>query len=697
MINENEKNTKCIRGKKKINKIMQVSLFLSIFLTSFLLISQNNQDNENQIPGENLMISTPKMAVSHESILIDGANATNDWDDHPTAISSGFGTLLEPYIITNLDIDGNNAETCIEIRNSTAYFNIEYNNLTNSGNIWNEENPLAGIKLINVTNFKINNNNIFGCNETGIYIRQSSNGSIIDNQIVNNIHWAFSAKNISQVEITQNNITYNQYGFKLSDSVNNSITYNNISDNEHSGLFFEDSFFNNVTNNSFSNNEWDGITLRNSGNNRFENNNFWKEGFYFESNSVNNLIDTSNLVNGKPIYYYENDIQIIFDGKENSVGQFILINCTNSILKNLKISNIGNGVQLLECNNISIIDCNISDILGVGIMIDNTHNSHFIRNILRNNDIVGIWGDGDNNTYLENTITTPHNGDYADFSLCIYGDNNLAYGNIIAGQQWVVGISGDFNQIYSNFVLNIESNISLGIIHDDGSNSWIFENIVNPELDTDEDGVNNYNEVISYHTHPGRWNPEIDFNDGVMLITDGIWQNIESGLYQVSCIDEDQTLWMMGLVKSSKVGDIKLTHFESNPSSYQELSYMNSSMFYKIELSENSEVEEPFEMDFYFPNGFYSEAEKEYLALYKLDEDEENWIQISSILDKNANKLKGMNLEANKLYAIGYKLNTSDINTEENIPGFPLLNLILQSSICFALITTYILKKKKEI
>ena len=47
-------------------------------------------------------------------------------------------------------------------------------------------------------------------------------------------------------------------------------------------------------------------------------------------------IDTTNLVNGKPLYYYKSEIELGPNNFSNA-GQVILVNCNNSVISNLII------------------------------------------------------------------------------------------------------------------------------------------------------------------------------------------------------------------------------------------------------------------------------------------------------------------------------------------------------------------------
>ena len=65
-------------------------------------------------------------------------------------------------------------------------------------------------------------------------------------------------------------------------------------------------------------------------------------------------IDSTNLVNGKPLYYYVNKV---FLGPSDfaNAGQVILASCSYSLISNISNSNLL-GISLYDCDN-----CNVSE------------------------------------------------------------------------------------------------------------------------------------------------------------------------------------------------------------------------------------------------------------------------------------------------------------------------------------------------
>ena len=65
----------------------------------------------------------------------------------------------------------------------------------------------------------------------------------------------------------------------------------------------------------------------------------------------------NNTVNGKPLYYYFNENDRLIDNWE--IGQLILVNCTNFIIKNVSISQTDWGLVFAFCNRCLTENCNI--------------------------------------------------------------------------------------------------------------------------------------------------------------------------------------------------------------------------------------------------------------------------------------------------------------------------------------------------
>ncbi len=132
----------------------------------------NSSKDEKYIDVKNISQSS----ITIPKVLIDDTDPARNWSY--TALTydwcNGKGELNDPYVIENITIDGENSGSCIEIRNSYIYFRIEGCTLYNSSldSFGNED---AGIKLVNVKNGKIINNNCSNNRGYGIFLYQNSN------------------------------------------------------------------------------------------------------------------------------------------------------------------------------------------------------------------------------------------------------------------------------------------------------------------------------------------------------------------------------------------------------------------------------------------------------------------------------------------------------------------------------------------
>ena len=166
-------------------------------------------------------------------------------------------------------------------------------------------------------------------------------------------------------------------------------------------------------------------------------------------------VDTSNKVNGKPIYFWVNqhDRSIPIDA-----GYVALIGCTNITVSNLKLSGNAEGVYLGSTENSTIINNVFSNNL-FGVSLDASNNNTISKNIISNNengiglgaglggfsandfiDLNVITGNGNiyfgaaaSNIVTKNNVTNSAIGIYTEYS----GVNILYNNNFIDNtKQW---------------------------------------------------------------------------------------------------------------------------------------------------------------------------------------------------------------------------------------------------------------------
>lgn len=345
-----------------------------------------------------------------------------------------FGTILVQT--NNIVIDGAghalqaNGDTLVGI-NIEGRSNVTVKNVVIQGFLGR-----TGILVTSSNNSIISKNNLkenlIGIEITGL----SSNNRIVENNLLNNTSGIEleSAVAGSNNIISGNNVTNNDVGITLTYFTNTNVFGNTLTDNKE-GFFVGGGA---------------GTVLRN---NTLNGNTY---GFHvFNVQGVTALegvdVDTSNKVNGKPIYYWVNqhDRSIPIDA-----GYVALIGCTNITLSNLKLSGNAEGVYLGSTENSTIINNAFSNNL-FGVSLDASNNNTISKNIISNNENgiglgAGLGGFSANNVIELNVITGNGNGIYFGASA-----SNIVTRNNITNS--AIGIYTEYsgiNSLYNNNFIN---------------------------------------------------------------------------------------------------------------------------------------------------------------------------------------------------------------------------------------------------
>jgi len=149
----------------------------------------------------------------------------------------------------------------------------------------------------------------------------------------------------------------NDCGLLLDHCVGSRIEGNLITNNRI-GIYLSFSGHNIIKQNVVSSNHEDGIWLWYSGNNTLSENKILNNTYNFGvfgggSSDFHNSIDSSNDVDGKPIYYEIGIRDRTFDN-ETEIGVLYLIDCTNVTARNLNLTNNGHGIFCYNVTNSTI-------------------------------------------------------------------------------------------------------------------------------------------------------------------------------------------------------------------------------------------------------------------------------------------------------------------------------------------------------
>ncbi len=255
---------------------------------------------------------------------------------------SGSGTVSDPYVIENLTMIGYDYQACIWIMDSNVRFIIKNCTFMNAG---------QGLDIWDAIDAKIVNNTFIN-NSVGVSFSYSQDITISNNKFKDN-NAGLSISQGFQYNVSKNSFHNNRNGLELTNDASDSLFYNNTFNDIQYGIYLQWIF---GVNNKFSNNTMKGCGL-----------------YYYAESPVwaeTNIIETNNLVNGKPLYVYYNKSNLNPINFTNA-GQVLLIQCNNSQVANLDISNCSIGASMELCKNNTFINSNFSD---SGIVLFNSNN-----------------------------------------------------------------------------------------------------------------------------------------------------------------------------------------------------------------------------------------------------------------------------------------------------------------------------------
>jgi parallel beta-helix repeat protein len=308
-------------------------------------------------------------------------------------VTANNGDGIRLYHSSNNTLSGNNAA------NNYAGISLSYgcSNNTVSGN--NAANNGDGIRLYSSNNNTLSGNNFTANNGNGIVLNDHSyHNTLSGNNIANNGDGIWLSYFCCYNVLSGNNVTANIYdGIWLCQSVNNTLSGNNIANNGD-GIWLYLSSDNTLSGNNVTASNYYGIWLDLTSNNTLSGNvmggnryNFGVEGSTLSSYLQS--VDTSNLVDGKPVYYFMNQSDIVVNADAYpQVGYLGFVNCANVTVQGLNLTSNFQGLLLVSTNNSRITNNNIAS-NWAGIWVYSCCNNTLSGNNVTASNYYGIWLD----------------------------------------------------------------------------------------------------------------------------------------------------------------------------------------------------------------------------------------------------------------------------------------------------------------
>jgi parallel beta-helix repeat protein len=323
----------------------------------------------------------------------------------------------------------------------------------------------------------------------GIALEDSSNNTLSNNVVAENFAGIALEYGSNHNSLTNNSVNASVEGIKVYHDSNNNTLSNNTASGNSAGIILDSSSNNTLMNNTMSENRY---------------------SFGVLGDTLDHFIhhvDSTNTVNGKPVYYWVNqhDQQIPSDagyvGVVNSTNitvkdvtsanneQGVLFAYTSSSqIENANVLNNMAGIDLQNSTNNNITDNNASNNVDTGIELLYATLNNLSNNTASNNNYGIYLTDSDNNVIAGNIADL---NEYSNIWLTSSSNDNIIVGNTAnSSYRGILLDSSDNNRILGN---TANSNTYYGIHLRSSNNNTIYNNYFNNTNNARDDGTNIWN------------------------------------------------------------------------------------------------------------------------------------------------------------------------------------------------------------
>ena len=285
---------------------------------------------------------------------------------------------------------------------------------------------------------------------------------------------------VQECFIANNRVSDNSLGINLYLTNNTTVTGNIASDNQMGiNLLYSDN--NAVADNNMSN-YYAGITLDSSRNNTLVNNTMVGDGvqllgdFLEEWNS--HTIDTSNTVNGSPVYYLKD---LASGSAPQGGGQVILANCTGLLVDNQSIGDAAVGIQMGFSSNNTVLNNTVFSNNFHGIYISHSSENWVVGNTASSNEWHGIYIDTSSNNTIAGNVVQDNWGDGISLTSC--SDEIVVNNTAIDNSDGISLYSSTGNHVIDNIPsgnyagIYLRSSTGNSVSGNNASGNWVGINV----------------------------------------------------------------------------------------------------------------------------------------------------------------------------------------------------------------------------
>jgi thermitase len=425
---------------------------LQIVTSGLTIVGENKTSTIIDGGGKGNVIS-----VTANNVKIDGLTIQNGGKGNVgiLLLGSDANTINDTVIVGNtyglfLDTSPSTTARNITITNNTYNFGLYGESIVDFIQDIDSSNTVAGkpicyivnqsgsnvstdagyVAVVNSTGVNVKDANLTG-NYEGVLFAYSS-GSIVQNvNASNNSLGVFLYESMNN-SVTGTSLTNSDEGIYMLSSDNNTVASSTVSNNSY-GVDIARSYSNTLTDLKAFNNTY-GVLLEQSGNNSLRNNNMTINQFNFgvvgtQLSDLTNDVDTSNIVDGKPVYYWVNqhDRQIPKDA-----GYVAVVNSANITVTQLNVTKNVQGVLFAFTTNSTISQSNLTANDQNGIVLCSSDQNRIYSNKLAGNGVGVGTVDSINNTIYHNNFM----GDNME-ALCTNSSDLWDNGYPSGGNYWI--------------------------------------------------------------------------------------------------------------------------------------------------------------------------------------------------------------------------------------------------------------------
>lgn len=278
----------------------------------------------------------------------------------------------------------------------------------------------------------------------------SSNNVITSNTLEGNAMQGLDVQQSSNNLVGSNRLAQNGLrGMLMTSCTSAQVISNDVSENTIGGLLFSSCGSTQVTSNTLSENSQIGIELAGCQYMTLRGNVMTGEGMLLTGSVIQNWglqdIDSSNLVNGRPVFYLADGVGTVIP---ECRGQIILANCKFMTIERANFSGGTVGVELGFCNNITITNNTCSD-GWYGMYLMSSSNNSVNGNAICGNQRYGVLVvSGSSNSVWNNTLIGNNGASFVYDPLhvqaCDNGSANV-WNHLSTGNYWSDWLTPDSN------------------------------------------------------------------------------------------------------------------------------------------------------------------------------------------------------------------------------------------------------------